>query len=658
MSEIITIKSAKVVQFYNMHKQLDIEKINEAMVDSLQNIILDLEGDITKTMVVDMVKCLKLQTKEISNMKLEFNNMINANTDITKNHQNLITSELMSIKDIVKHEFNNIICSNSELTKSHQNLITSELMSIKDIVNKLNTEISNSVISKFYEFSNNVMSKFCDIRNNYIEDMKLVVERSTGDSTIKIIDKLERENEKIVDKTCSILNEILPKNILQNYSHYESNIKNFKEDMSKHIEELKHSNMTTDKLQMIFIEKYNNLTTTLQNNIMNYIMSSEDKIKSTINEIKENNNKNNIQQENINNELVKLTTDKLQIIFIEKYNNLTTTLQNNIMGYIMSSEDKIKLTINDIKEINNKTNTQQEHLNEELVKFLSQYKISSKKGQFGENLLESILIKIFPSDEIINTTCENNSGDFILLRKDKVKILLETKNYDSQNVSKKEIEKFINNVRLQNCSGIMMSQRTGITSKQNFEIDIDNGNVLLYIHNCEYDSDKILLGCDIIDTISEKLKEFHKSDSSVTLSEESLIKINQEYQNFIYKRNEVMTELSESIKGIIGKIKKLELSNNLNTLLCSKFASTKISNNNSFKCNVCNAKEFTSMKALSNHKRFCVVKIEEGMMDDVIDDVIDKNNSETTTDVSEEVVNIDKNVVKKTTKKTKSGWKS
>lgn len=680
MAEII-IKNTKIIEFYNKYKQLNIETVNIALIDTLENVILNLEGNITKTVVSDMFDCLKTQSKEISNIKKEFNdiissnseliktyqsqitseltsvkdivqhelnNIIYSNTEITKSHQNLITCELVSVKDIVKHEFNNIVSSNTELTRSNQSIITSEILSIKDIINRLNNDISTGIISKFYEFSNNIMSKFCDIRNNYIEDMRLVVEKSSGDTTIKILEKLEKENDKIIDKTNSILHDLLPKNILQNFSQYESNIRNFKDDITKHIEEIKHSNISTDKLQMILIEKYNNLTTTLERNIISSITSNEDNIKSTIKEI---NNKTNTQQENINNELVKLITDKLQIIFIEKYNNLNTTLERNITNYISTSEDKIKSTINDIKEINNKTNLQQENINCELVKFLNQYAVPCKKGIIGENILHKILHKVFPTDEIINTTHEANSGDFILKRNDKPIIILENKNYSNQHVSKAEVEKFISSVRQKKCCGIMISQMTGIISKKNFDIDINNGtDVLVYVHNMNYSEDTLLLACDVIDTIHSKLIEMHKSDNSITLSEDTLFKINEEYQNFISKRTEIINDLNDNIKNIINKIKKLELSNSLSNILCSNIPSTKLTTYN-FKCDGC-AETFTSMKGLGNHKRVCTYKPENN---DVIENS-DKNNSESTTDINSEpvIIIVDKPAAKKTTKKTKT----
>jgi hypothetical protein len=514
MSKIM-IKNNRIIDFYNKYPQIDIEKVNIMIVEMLENIILNFEGDITKNMVTEVFKKIQNQTTEITNMK---------------------------------EEFNNTIKNNSELTKSNQQIITNELSTIKDTLNKLNSDITNNVITKFYE-----------LKNNYVEDLKLIIDKSGSENILKILEKLEKENDKIVDKTTLIINDIVPKNISNYYLHHEIAIKNFKEDMTKQIEQLKETNISIDKIQFIFTEKYNNLSSTIQNNILNYITTSEEKIKNTINEI---------------------------------------------------------------KDISSQTNVQQENINNELIKFLSQYKIASKKGQFGENLLESILTSIFPSAEIINTTGDIGSGDFILQRKDKVKILLENKNYDSTNISKKEVEKFINDIENQKCSGIMMSQRTGISSKQNFEIDINNGNVLIYIHNMNYDSDKILLACDIIDNLTEKIKDIEKTDNSIVLSECALIKINEQYQKFISKREEIINYVNENTKTLITMIKTLELSD-LNNILCSKFASTKISNNTVFKCNRCNDKEFTTMRSLSNHKRYCFVK--------PISDTQSESNSETST---------------------------
>lgn len=58
-------------------------------------------------------------------------------------------------------------------------------------------------------------------------------------------------------------------------------------------------------------------------------------------------------------------------------------------------------------------------------------------------------------------------------------------------------------------SGIFISQHSGIAFKSNFQIDINNGNILIYIQNCDYDPEKIRLAIDIIDNLSTKLKDIN-----------------------------------------------------------------------------------------------------------------------------------------------------
>jgi hypothetical protein len=116
--------------------------------------------------------------------------------------------------------------------------------------------------------------------------------------------------------------------------------------------------------------------------------------------------------------------------------------------------------------------------------------------------------------------------------------------------------------------------------------------------------DKILLACDIIDTLTCKLKELKTNDNVTTISDSVIQKINEQYQSFIFKKEKITNHLTESI----NMIKQLEL-NELNSILCCKFASIKLSNNNVYKCNKCNSKEYSSLRGLSNHKRRCIGNI-------------------------------------------------
>jgi glutamate-5-semialdehyde dehydrogenase len=105
---------------------------------------------------------------------------------------------------------------------------------------------------------------------------------------------------------------------------------------------------------------------------------------------------------------------------------------------------------------------------------------------------------MFPNAEVMNTSGQKASGDFIMKRIDRPSILFENKEYD-YNIPKDEIAKFIRDVDSQDVNGIFISQNSGITFKQNFQIDVHKGNILVYIQNCEYSTDKIKMAVDIID---------------------------------------------------------------------------------------------------------------------------------------------------------------
>ncbi len=127
--------------------------------------------------------------------------------------------------------------------------------------------------------------------------------------------------------------------------------------------------------------------------------------------------------------------------------------------------------------------------------------MSSNKGKYGEQNLCSILNTMFPSAEVQDTTGTKASGDFLLRRIDKPQILFENKEYKA-NIDKEEVSKFIRDIDTQNTNGIFLSQYSGITFKQNYQIDLHKGNILIYVQHCEYSPERIRIAIDIIDYLS------------------------------------------------------------------------------------------------------------------------------------------------------------
>ena len=199
--------------------------------------------------------------------------------------------------------------------------------------------------------------------------------------------------------------------------------------------------------------------------------------------------------------------DKINNIIELKYSGITDNLNN----YLVQFENRLNTNILNVKDITVKNGSIQETINEELIKFINKHNNSSIKGQLGENLLYNVLINEFPSADIQNTSNFTSRGDFILCRKSKNNILIETKDYSTP-VKKDEVEKFLKDININDCHGIFMSHKSGIVNKENFQIDINNKNILIYIHFTNYEPYKISLAVKIIDILFEKIAINNNTD--------------------------------------------------------------------------------------------------------------------------------------------------
>ena len=514
----IVIKDKRIVDFYNKYKHLNIEHINLMVIDLYENMLEGLPGELNSHISSEILSTIKLQCVELDIFKTELNTLVKNNLDV------------------YKYEIDNI----KNLNNLSHNTINSDVTAIKTTLEKLNSEITNNIISKFY-----------DSRIEYNNQLKLLIDKNSSESLIKILEKIEHVHDGIIDKTSIIVSDIIPKSQYEYYNQHNIIIKEFKEDIIKNIDNIKY-------------------------------------------DIKENKSD--------------ISFDKVSNLLNDKYSTMLSSVQTNVQNYISISEDRMKCNIDELKILNSTTQNTQDKLNGELNLFLNQYKNnSSKKGEYGENLLESILSNLFPSSEIINTTGQCGMGDFILQRGEgRVKILFENKNYDSNNVPRRDIEKFIHDCEVQNCSGIIMSQFSGFALKSDFAIDINHGeHVLIYIQNMQNDPDKIMVACNMIDNLTGVLKQLNsESGDRINISKLQLEIINDQYHNFISKRESIISLLNDNNRHAIACIKEMELSE-INVMLSTLFASTKIVN---LKCEICDNYIGSNNKALTNHKRSCKLK--------------------------------------------------
>ena len=127
---------------------------------------------------------------------------------------------------------------------------------------------------------------------------------------------------------------------------------------------------------------------------------------------------------------------------------------------------------------------------------------SSIKGKNSENAMLQNLNLLFPKNVIEDTHKEAGKGDFIMTDMDDVKILLENKDY-KLSVPKKEIDKFERDISINPdiVAGIFMSNKSGISKKSDFQIDIIQNKPVCYLHYTNKNIDKIKIAYDVIKAV-------------------------------------------------------------------------------------------------------------------------------------------------------------
>jgi hypothetical protein len=497
------------------------------------------------------------------------------------------------INELIIDLFENII---SNISGQMTNSITKDLI----IMLKEQTHQISDLKKDVDSMKNNIIMKLYDIKNEYIENIKLLINNNDNNNIIKIIKKIEDENIKLIE-------EIIPKNDIKYYEHYNNLMIIFKE-------EIKNLN-NFDNIEL----KYNDLLKNIEVSLINNINNSEliNKI-NDINQIKQhemlnlNNNITNSELRiqnfisNKNNDIKDIVSSLINYItkseehITNNIKNLDNSKNDSLIKYITSTDEQIKNNIIEIKtnnEIQHKTNLE---IVQKLNEHLDKYNNSSKKGNISENYIENLLNNIYKTADIKRTTDKSKSGDFIM-NYNNIDILFEIKNYNI-NIPSHEVIKFERDINHSNMCGIMISISSGICNKYNYQIDINNNsNILLYIHDLHYDADKIKVGVDIINNLHSKIK-LNINNNDHCISNEMLNNINNEYQKFIDKRNKMITHIKDSSKISIQLIEEMNISN-LDNLLSTKFA---FNNSINLECDICKKFVASNTKTLTTHKNKCI----------------------------------------------------
>jgi len=228
-------------------------------------------------------------------------------------------------------------------------------------------------------------------------------------------------------------------------------------------------------------------------------------------------------------------------------NKTINNLQQFLFLHLQTNQEKTAETIGKMT-INNQS------LVDDLNMFLNRYKHnSSVKGIISETELYQILQKIFPEDEIIDNTNSPQSCDFVVNRLDgnKPSILFENKNYEKK-VNTEEVQKFERDVMKCNKHGIMISQNSLITFKKQYQIDIVNGLIMVYIGNVNYDEDKIKTAVDIVDALHKYiiLQQNGENGGSGMVANKSIIITDEDFMNLKKMYDEFQLQKTKTIETI------------------------------------------------------------------------------------------------------------
>jgi len=442
------------------------------------------------------------------------------------------------------------------------NLATKLLENVSLLTSKVDS-IGND-ISKFQSEVSSILGvRFSEYRKEYIDDLKMIL---TSNNVDYIQPLIKETNSQLLDRTSNLINDLIPKNQEILSKDVNSNFKLLQSYISN--ETLKLFNSSLDKKTVDdFLQNIHNSLNTTHNTLTTLISSSENRMETKL-----------------------IDTDK---------------------------------KINDIKEIFTENNSSQLILQNNISEVLKKFEKGSGKGNISEHVLYNILLSLFPCSQVDHVGNEQKeTGDIILIRNNKPKILIENKDHDSKNVPKHEIEKFIRDCEIQNCCGIMFAQHRGITNKQNFEIQINNGNVLLYLHEVNFDVDKIKTAIEIVENFKIKLDEVTIKEDGCIIEKDTLEDINKEFINYANQKYILLKLVKDFNEKINGSINELKMPN-LEKYLSSRFAFS--SNQTDNLCKYC---EKFVPKSLLQHYRYCQSKKDFDIKNGIIsnDEEIDITN--------------------------------
>ena len=458
---------------------------------------------------------------------------------------------------------------------------------------KFMLSVDNEKIWRFYK--ENTSLNFETVNLMFIDLMEQIIPSTATGLTITLAEQLV-ENMKTMQSQLNSVTENISSLRNDNLAQLTLKLAEFKKDYVDDVKMIL-SNNVSDKIAPLLREQNEIALSKTQLLINDFIPKNNELLSRQLNDVMKTlhtsitEDTNKFLSSSINSKTLNDFVTNLE----SKFNQSEQRIEHNI--------NDIKTTSERIKEITTANQQTSLSLGSTISDMLKKMENASTKGKISENIVFNILNRLYPSAQSITYVGDKKeSGDMILTRENKPTILIENKNWDSI-VSKEEVAKFIRDIDTQNCCGLFLSQNTGIANKRNFDICIHrNTHVLLFIHEVNYDAEKIKLGIEIIDIFKETLNKFDKNDDHDTISKELLDDINKEFQECCSQKLNLLKTIKDFSQKMTKQVDEITFPK-LEEYLSSRYTFSV----GKMTCEFCNyiAK---NQQALSAHYRGCAIK--------------------------------------------------
>jgi len=429
------------------------------------------------------------------------------------------------------------------------NLVLIEILG--KVIHSMDTSLNNNLASQLLQqfsllqhkvdsLSGVFDSRLTEYRKEYMSDLKLILNSHNAEQMVPL---LRESTSSLLDKTSLLMNEFLPKNNESLTKHFQYLFQELQTSLTQQTSQLLASTLDKKGIED-FLQQVQQQIAQSNSSLLTLVSSSETRVGQRFGE-----------------------TDK-------KMDEIKTLLRENDIAPLQKS-------VGDV---------------------LRKFEYGIGKGTMSEHLLYNTLVQHYPTAEIEYVADKKETGDILFQQHDGPTILIENKDHQSANVPRHEVEKFIRDCHTQECCGILLAQHRGIANKGNYEIQIHDGHVLLYLHEVHFDIDKIRMAIDIVENLQKKLDEIAGPTTHDTIDKDTLEVINREYVYFVNQKTSLLKLSRETTDRLVEKINELKFPN-LDHYLSQRFASA--STQKDLVCSFCNE---PVRKSMLQHLRYCQAK--------------------------------------------------